>query len=131
MSYPEALSELTNYPKALSHAGSGGSVNVKTINIKNGRSESFSITGYIDENNCYNNDESAAVQINPNETKTFKYIMPSENSVWVLVPNTDIYLETTPDGIEAEGVEIDIYAAAQDGITITAVDTGGGDGHTS
>ena len=126
MAYPETLSELTNYPKALSHAESGESVNVKTINIKNGRSQSFSLTGYIDENNCYANYEEAGVQINPNETKTFKYIMPSENSVWVLVPSTDIYLETTPDGIEAEGGEIDIYAAAQDGITITAVDTGGG-----
>lgn len=37
MSYTEALSELTNYPKALSHAGSGGEgdVSIKTLKIVN------------------------------------------------------------------------------------------------
>ena len=125
--YSEAMSEISGYPKALSHAGSGGSVNVKTINIKNDRSAYFFVTGYIDENNCYNSDESAAVQINQNETKSFKYIMPSENSVWAMSASTNIYLETTPDGIDVDGGEIAIYATAQNGLTITVIDNGGDD----
>lgn len=124
--YSEALSEISGYPKELSHAGTGGSVNVKTINIKNGRSEYFLVTGYIDENNCYNNNQDEAVQIEPDETKTFKYLMPSENSSWAMIASTNIYLETTPDGIDLDGDEIAILATAQDGLTITVIDNGGG-----
>ena len=48
MAYPETMSELTNYPKALSHAGTGGGdASVKTLNVTNGNNERFSLKGAI------------------------------------------------------------------------------------
>ena len=56
MSYPEALSELTNYPKALSHAsgGSGGDFSIAKVTFQNSTEMPATVTVANVQNNATN-----------------------------------------------------------------------------
>lgn len=67
MAYPETLSELTNYPKALSHAGAGGGVNLKTLNIVNNLNAALFV------NNCISDGYYGEIKVAPDvATATFE-----------------------------------------------------------
>lgn len=112
MSYPETLSELANYPKALSHAESGG---FKILNIKNNASAeataaSFVVNGKMD-----------VVTIPAGETVACAYVEPAdENTSWNFEVTSSVTLAPSPlpTGVGGEGESFYIEYNAEDGATL-------------
>ena len=121
MSYTEALSELTNYPKALSHAGSGGGFALKSISFTNAAGTDAVIYRCINAEGKYiNPSDSDGYVIVPNgETVTVYYAEPAIGSYWVMYADSTnaVALQTTASGITADGTELTITAEAPEGAT--------------
>ena len=124
MSYPEAMSEIANYPKALSHAGSGGGANLKTLNLVNNtaRNIRFSycvIDGYYNDI-IVNAGETAAVQYVTPSTEVIDY--PIDYIIGIMGSLENVTVDT-PAGVEYvtdyPPAGLYISNAAADGATVT------------
>ena len=130
MAYPETLSELTNYPKALSHAGAGGGANLKTLNIVNNTAKNISFVG------CIVDGYFSAKEVNAGETAALQYVTPSadggEDAVaYPLTIESQIgnnITVSTPDGVTYRSAfppaGLYILNEAADGATVTFKTTG-------
>lgn len=130
MAYPETLSELANYPKALSHAGTGGegggNVSVKTLNVTNGSNESVSLSGAIV------NGKYGTIEIAANSTVAVQYIEPDAEKTYNLSCASQLTISgTQPEGViiggTMSGSNVEIQSTAADGaaVTFTVYDGGG------
>ena len=125
MSYPETMSEIANYPKALSHAESGGGANLKTLNIVNNTAINISFVG------CIVDGYFSAKEVNAGETAALQYVTPSaeggEDAVsYALTIETTLgsnITVTTPDGVTYRSAfppaGLYISNEAADGATVT------------
>lgn len=131
MAYPETLSELTNYPKALSHAGAGGGgdLSLKTVNIANESQLDLEVTvgGAIIDGKY------GIITVSAGETVPIKYIEPAQimpaiewnllggcSSADYNISSEDDAISDTPDGT---AFSISIGADAADNATITFTDS--------
>lgn len=122
--YSEALSELSGYPKALSHAGAGGGANLKTLNIVNNTAESIYFY------NCIVGGYWGDITVGSGETAAVQYVTPIADegdapiafiiSVEGTLTNVTV---NTPEGITyVEETSLDILNGAEDGATVTFTD---------
>lgn len=124
MSYPDTLSELANYPKALSHAESGGgNVELKTIYFENPNSIEQTVQGAIV------NGKYADVGLVAEATTAVQYIEPEEGDrSWELFVtgtwefSTDYEL---PEQVDYDGQSLYIDAGLPDGTTLHLKSSGG------
>ena len=123
MAYPEAMSELTNYPKALSHAESGGGgFTLKSVTIQNGYTASFQLCNYIRADGKWI--ESAPLAVN--ESVTVYYPEPAGEipyGIEVRVSGS-IQLNGETDGFVWNDYAITADASAKDGASIEVVAAG-------
>lgn len=132
MAYPETLSELTNYPKALSHAESGGGFTLKSISFTNTTETEAVIYRCINAEGKYIDPASESndlIKVSSGETVTVYYAEPSADSEWKMYAESriEITLQATASGITVEGTELTITAEAPDGATVTInISDGGG-----
>lgn len=130
MAYPETMSELTNYPKALSHAGTGGGFALKSISFTNTTETEAGIYKCINAEGKYIQPASASgelVKVPAGETVTVYYAEPLTGSKWEMgaFSTAEISLRTNASGIAATGTALAITAEAPDGATVTI--SGGGE----
>lgn len=126
MAYPETLSELTNYPKALSHASGGGGFALKSISFTNTTEAEAVIYRCINAEGKYiivdpSSESDDLLKVPSGETVTVYYPEPSADSEWTMyaASRAEITLQTSASGITAEGEELTITAEAPDGATVT------------
>lgn len=129
MSYPETLSELTNYPKALSHAESGGGFALKSISFINATATEAGIYKCINAEGKYIQPASESgelVKVPAGETVTVYYAEPVASSKWEMgaFSTAEFSLRTNASGIAATGTALAITAEAPDGATVTINDGG-------
>ena len=128
--YSEAMSEISGYPKALSHAGAGGGgFTLKSVLFENTTENEVIIHHcitaegkYIDPANDYPTLDDF-VKISAGETVTVYYAEPANNSTWSMyaefVESEDyIALNTDAAGLTAGGTQLTITAEAPDGATV-------------
>ena len=123
MSYPETLSELTNYPKALSHAESGGGANLKTLNLVNNTTRNIRFSQCVIDGYC------ADVIVSAGETAAVQYVTPTAevidypiDYVIGIMGSLENVTVDTPAGVEyVTEFPIGLYISneAADGATVT------------
>lgn len=106
------MSEISGYPKALSHAGSGGGVSLKTLNIKNDGTEALPVIGAIV------NGKSTTVTIEPAATETVQYVEPATGQNTILLSPNMLAVTAQAAGITISDGSIIISDAAEDGASI-------------
>ncbi len=118
MAYPETMSEISGYPKALSHAesGGGGDVSVKTLNVTNGSNERFSLRGALVGGKY------GTIEIATNSTVAVQYVEPIED--YMLSCDTLLQMSgTQPEGVTIAsatiGCNIYINSEVADGTAVT------------
>lgn len=123
MAYPETMSEIANYPKALSHAGTGGGVALKSILFSNTTGSEVRLFKCISAEGKYIDpvgESDEGVKVSAGETATVYYPELSADSEWrVNVGSLNaIVLQTSADGIEIDATAAAITAEAPDGATV-------------
>ena len=125
MAYPETMSEIANYPKALSHAESGGGITPKVLNVTVSADSNLSANIQTIEGNYYAN-----TVIGIGETKAVKYIAWPEETDFAASIALNTLGETTivtgPEGVEIANGKLVVGATVADGAAVTLKIEGSG-----
>lgn len=116
--YSEAMSEISGYPKALSHAGTGGGgITPKVLNVTVSEDSNAVANIQTIEDNYY---EIAYIGIG--ETKAVKYIAWPEGegiSTPIELQNGGTITLTGPEGVEYDSGYINVSDTVADGAAVT------------
>lgn len=125
LEYPETMSQLNGYPKALSHAGSGGGFTLKSVSFENTTENDVIMYQCITAEGKYINpsDDDGFLKVPAGETVTVYYVEPAPESTWQMYAEFEesedyIALNTEAAGLTAESGQLNITAEAPDGATV-------------